>query len=155
MPAPALTKKQEAEIRARVRAGADIPALVAFAKAKEWKVGRAKLGQLFKAENDARAEIVAALPKPPAPEELAELVAQLQAEVASLRGRLEGLLHIPRVKLSDVANAAVDIARQMLADPKVDAAAKTKVMAQMPDLIDSARKALEAEHQGGDEDLGI
>lgn len=149
-----LTKKQEQEVGARVRAGADLPALVAFARAKGWKVSRAKLGQLLKAHRDLVDQITASLPKPAAPEELAELVAQLQAEVASLRGRLDGLLHIPRVKLTDVANATVDIARQMLADPKVDASAKAKVMAQMPDLIDSARKAAEAERDSGNEDLG-
>lgn len=152
MPAAVLTKKQEQEVRARVRAGADLPSLVSFAASKSWKVSRAKLGQILKAERDLVAEVAANMPKPPAPEELVEQFAQLRSEVASLRGRLDGLLQIPRVKLSEVAAGAVDAARHMISDPAIDVAAKAKIMAQLPELIESARKAQEAEY--GDEDLG-
>lgn len=158
MPAPVLSPPQERQVRAQVRKGADLPALQAFVEKKGWKVGRAKLGQLLKAERDAMAEgVPAATPARPATvEELAEVVAELQAKIVSLTARQEAFLNLPKVKLSEAANAAVHVAQSLLADPNVDARAKAQIMAQLPDLIDAARKALEAEMQGNaDEELGV
>lgn len=53
MPAqPALTADQEKQVRARVRAGADIPSLQHFVKQKGWKVGRTKLGEIMRNERE-------------------------------------------------------------------------------------------------------
>ena len=151
--APALSKTQQQELRRKVRAGADLPTLQAHAKARGWTVSRATLGALLKAERDRMAEAPAPA-APPAPGELADQVAELRRTVVALQARLDGMLSLPKVKLSEAANAAVDVARQLLASPDVDARAKAAIMAQLPDLIDSAVRAQELEQGAGDEDLG-
>lgn len=156
---PALVAAQEKQLRARVKAGADLPGLQAFAEKKEWKVSRTVLAELLKDERGRLAEGLSKPAGPPgSPEELADVVADMRQEIAGLRARLDGLLTLPKVKLSEAANAAVHVAQGLLSLPnsEVDARAKAAIMAQLPDLIDAARKALEAEQQGNaDEDLGI
>lgn len=151
---PVLSAAQEKVLRARVRAGADLPALMAFAAEKQWPGGRTVLAQIVKSERNS--------PTGPALEVQTPLVADLmgkltslEVEIASLKGRLDGMVSLPAIKLSAAANGAVECARQILANPDVEPRAKAAVMAQLPDLIEAARKALETEQISGDDDLGI
>lgn len=83
---PVLTKPQEKVLRARVRAGADLPALQFHVQQKGWKVSRSVLGELLKDERARMAEGGVA-PKAEKPlgtiaqqvEALTERVAELEA----------------------------------------------------------------------------
>lgn len=146
MPAQALTDKQEAELLERVRKGANLSALQEYAKKQNYKVGRAKLGQLVR-EGRKRQE-VPALDRWP---ELEKRLLALEIEVKELRqAGLPGkqtkdgtrqknkgseLLENVR-KTIEYANEAM---QKILCDPHTDATAIAKIVGQLRELNNAAQ----------------
>ena len=160
MPRPRiLSPAQEKKLRAHIHIGADLRSLQAYAEKLKIKASRALLGQLFKSERDLMATEItrerSANPPSLDGDDLPIWAEEIKRELASLRGRLDVLMTMPKVKLSDAATGAVYIAQTMMGDPTLDPNVKAKIMAQLPDLIESASKALESERGGGDDELGV
>lgn len=150
----ALTPAQKRQLSAQIRRGADLPALVAYAKKNQIAVSRTILGELLKATREQIAE--AAAPSLPDPSELPALVVALQAEAKFLRGRLERLesAGVPRMSLLEVATLAVQVAMKKAEDPGVEPGVQVKWIGELPALMAEARRVRDAEEEIND-DAGL
>lgn len=163
---PALTPQQKEQIAGWARDGLTYDEAYAKAKGLKWNAGRTTIGDAMRTAKATQKATAAAAAKgrrvpvqerQPAPAEgpadLAAEVTELRELVTTLTARLDAFLQLPKVTLTEAAAGAVDVARRMSQDPTLDPSIRVKSLALLPDLIESARKATEAESGFSDDDL--